>query len=100
MDFNQALADAFSAEPADLLGQLFKLHSLIQKAEEDEVVAIWYTLESAEKMIATDNQAGRDQLAILQKAVKSRMLGIVPGVFSLQREPKIAYFSRIVGSLL
>jgi len=45
-DFNLSLEKLFSNEPVNFLQQLFDFHLVIQNADKEEIISIWYTLIS------------------------------------------------------
>lgn len=98
-DFNLSLERLFSSEPVNLLKQLFDLNLIIQKSDENKIIAIWHTLNSAEYMLDENNEYGHNQILELKKCAKSRMKMISHSEFSFKRKEKHDFFKSIVGNL-
>lgn len=98
-DFNLSLERLFSSEPTNLLQQLFDLNLVIQESSEQEIIAIWHTLNSAENMLLENNEYGHSQILELKKSVKSRMRIISHREMSFNRGNKLEFFKSIVKDL-
>ncbi|MFZ4500357.1 MAG: hypothetical protein ACOYMZ_02525 [Minisyncoccia bacterium] len=98
MDPNKSLEQLLSAKPEDILKQLLAFNLMIQKSGNEEIIAIWHTLKSAESM-ANASTTGSENIQELLKSVKSRLKIILAEEHSVYRKEKKELFESIVGEL-
>ncbi len=76
MGTNQSLENLLSAKPENILQQLFLFNSKIHSAGKDEILAIFFTLKGAERMVDVKSTAWQ-QIYDLQQSCRARMRAIV-----------------------
>lgn len=96
MDPNKSLEQLLSAQPDNILQQLLAFNLMIQKADKQEVIAIWHTLKFAQSMTNASTTAF-ENIQELLKSVKSRMKYLTRHDIYDDEERKV--FKSIVGKL-
>lgn len=76
--FEIVLKELVSVNPEDIVSQLFALHTAIQNADEQEILAIYHTLKTYETKIGgTQDLDSFQAIKQMLEGVKSRMCAII-----------------------